>query len=96
MFDTQVWMRYNNVMQEKAPLVHCMTNNVVNNFTANVLLAIGAAPAMVVAKEESAEFAMISSALLINVGTLTPELALSMRLAIGSACAHVRTGCRGY
>jgi Hydroxyethylthiazole kinase, sugar kinase family len=60
----------------------------VNNFTANVLLAIGAAPAMVMAKEESAEFAALASALLINVGTLTPELAQSMRMAIQSARAH--------
>ncbi|MDU4310441.1 MAG: hydroxyethylthiazole kinase, partial [Klebsiella michiganensis] len=31
-----------------SPLVHCMTNDVVQTFTANVLLAIGASPAMVI------------------------------------------------
>uniref|UniRef100_A0A183BWF2 hydroxyethylthiazole kinase n=1 Tax=Globodera pallida TaxID=36090 RepID=A0A183BWF2_GLOPA len=30
----------------RAPLVHCLTNQVVSNFTANVLLALGAVPAM--------------------------------------------------
>ncbi|MCS5960701.1 hydroxyethylthiazole kinase [Klebsiella pneumoniae subsp. pneumoniae] len=30
------------------PLVHCMTNDVVQTFTANVLLAVGASPAMVI------------------------------------------------
>ncbi|MGL4668277.1 MAG: hydroxyethylthiazole kinase [Saezia sp.] len=88
MFNTQILTKYSQAMQQQAPLVHCMTNDVVNNFTANVLLAIGAAPAMVVAQEESADFARLASALLINVGTLTPELALSMRLAIQSARAQ--------
>ena len=31
-------------MRTRAPLVHCLTNHVVTNFTANVLLAAGAAP----------------------------------------------------
>lgn len=85
MFSKQVLRQKCEMMQQQAPLVHCMTNDVVNNFTANVLLAIGAAPAMVMAKEEGADFARIASALLINVGTLTPELAQSMKLAVQAA-----------
>ena len=33
-------------IRSKAPLVHCITNYVVANFTANGLLAIGASPVM--------------------------------------------------
>ncbi|MGI0521046.1 hydroxyethylthiazole kinase, partial [Microbacterium maritypicum] len=35
------------VLREAPPLTHCITNAVVSGFTANVLLALGAAPAMV-------------------------------------------------
>ncbi|EOV9672473.1 hydroxyethylthiazole kinase [Cronobacter turicensis] len=70
-----------------APLVHCITNDVVQNFTANVLLALGASPAMVVDAEEAAQFAAIADALLINLGTLTRPQQQAMRAAIDSACA---------
>ncbi len=72
-------------MHQSAPLVHCITNDVVTNFTANVLLAIGASPAMVVAEEEAADFAKVASALLINVGTLTSTQAKVMTKAIHAA-----------
>lgn len=56
-------------LRQGRPLVHCLTNEVVQEITANVLLAAGASPAMVVAKEEASYFASIASALLINIGT---------------------------
>lgn len=56
-----------------SPLTHCMTNEVVQSFTANTLLALGASPAMVIEPEEASQFAAIASALLVNVGTLTRE-----------------------
>lgn len=68
-----------------SPLVHCLTNIVAANFTANVLLASGAAPAMVEAPEEAAILAGVASALLINVGTLTSAQADGMRAAVSSA-----------
>lgn len=68
-----------------APLTHCMTNDVVQTFTANVLLALGASPAMVIEAEEAQQFAAIADALLINVGTLTAPRAQAMQLAIESA-----------
>ena len=46
-----------------SPLVHCMTNDVVQTFTANVLLAIGASPAMVIDPDEASQFAAIADAL---------------------------------
>ena len=36
-----------------SPLTHCMTNEVVQSFTANTLLALGASPAMVIEPEEA-------------------------------------------
>src|ERR1035437_1637874 len=68
-----------------APLVHCLTNIVVAGFTANVLLAIGASPAMVENAEESGEFAAVASSVLINLGTLSAERERAMRAA---AAAH--------
>jgi hydroxyethylthiazole kinase len=62
-----------------------MTNDVVQTFTANVLLALGAAPAMVIEAEEAAQFSGLASALLINIGTLTSERAAAMLAAIHAA-----------
>lgn len=67
------------------PLVHCITNDVVQNFTANILLAIGASPAMVVAQEEVADFVKVTDSLLINVGTIEKSSAQSMLLAARTA-----------
>ncbi|MFJ5360541.1 hydroxyethylthiazole kinase [Pectobacterium sp. CHL-2024] len=68
-----------------APLVHCLTNDVVQSFTANVLLALNASPAMVVDPEEAAQFSTVADALLINVGTLERSRAEAMRAAVNSA-----------
>ena len=72
-------------LRERRPLVHCMTNIVVAGFTANVLLAVGASPAMVENSEESAEFAAIADALLVNLGTLSPDKVLAMGAAVAAA-----------
>ncbi len=77
-------------VRERGPLVHCLTNIVVAGFTANVLLAVGASPAMVENDREAAEFAAIADALLVNLGTLSAERARAMRLAAESATAHER------
>ena len=68
-----------------APLVHLLTNEVVQEISANVLLAAGASPAMIVAEEEVAAFAAHAGALLINVGTLYPARLSAMRLAVEAA-----------
>lgn len=75
------------LLRHHSPLVHCMTNDVVQSFSANVLLALGASPAMVIDDDEAAQFSALASSLLINVGTLTQERARAMRAAIGSANA---------
>jgi hydroxyethylthiazole kinase len=72
-------------LRTRKPLVHCMTNIVVAGFTANVLLAVGASPAMVENAEESADFAAVADAVLVNLGTLSPHKVTAMRLAVGAA-----------
>jgi hydroxyethylthiazole kinase len=57
-------------LRETGPLVQCLTNSVVTNFTANVLLAAGAAPAMVDIVGEAGPFAGVASGVLVNLGTL--------------------------
>ncbi|RIJ56740.1 hydroxyethylthiazole kinase [Clavibacter phaseoli] len=57
------------MLRERAPLVQCITNAVVTGFTANVLLALGAAPAMTDVPTEAGPFARIASGLLVNLGT---------------------------
>lgn len=72
-------------VRERAPLVQCVTNVVVANFTANALLAVGAAPAMVDAPEESGVLAEAAGALLINLGTITTAQRGGMEAAVGGA-----------
>ncbi|WP_343036746.1 hydroxyethylthiazole kinase [Flexivirga aerilata] len=69
------------------PLVQCITNAVVTGFTANVLLALGAAPAMVDNREEAPVFASVADGVLINLGTLDAEVAQTMRLTAEAAGA---------
>lgn len=64
------------------PLVHSITNFVVMNLNANVLLAMGAAPVMAHAHEEVADMAGIAQALVINIGTLEPYWIEAMKLAL--------------
>lgn len=72
-------------VREENPLVHNITNQVVTNFTANGLLALGASPVMANAKEEVAEMAQLADALVLNIGTLTKETVEAMILAGQSA-----------
>lgn len=60
-------------VRKKNPLVHNITNQVVTNFTANGLYALGASPVMANATEEAADMAKNADALLLNIGTLTSQ-----------------------
>jgi hydroxyethylthiazole kinase len=91
-------------IRARKPLVHNITNYVVMNNTANALLALGASPAMVHANEEVEEFVAISSALVINIGTLSPAWVTAMEKAALAATARgipwvldpVGAGATGY
>jgi hydroxyethylthiazole kinase len=67
------------------PLVHNITNYVVMNFTANVLLAISASPVMAHAIEEVEEMVGLANALVINIGTLSQPWVDSMARAARAA-----------
>ena len=75
---------FENVRKNK-PLVHHITNWVTIYDCANMTRAFGALPVMAHAKEESGDMAAIASALVLNIGTLTPELIDSMIVAGKSA-----------
>lgn len=91
-------------LRDTGPLVHCITNYVAMDVTANALLAIGASPAMVHANEEVEEFVSISSALVVNIGTLSPAWVQAMERAAERAVARgtpwvldpVGAGATGY
>ncbi len=74
-------------LRARGPLVQCITNAVVANFTANVLLAVGAAPAMVDIPEEAGQFASVASGVLINLGTPREEQRTAMVEAVQAAHA---------
>lgn len=67
------------------PLVHCLTNRVVANFTANALLALGASPAMVDIAGEAGPFARVAGGVLVNLGTPLDEQRRAMREAVAAA-----------
>ncbi|MCE0734346.1 hydroxyethylthiazole kinase [Halomonas sp. G15] len=72
-------------LRERAPLIHNITNLVAMNPMANVLLSLGASPAMVHAREEAAEFAALADALTVNIGTLSPLWVEAMEEAAEAA-----------
>ena len=74
-------------VRTRAPLVHSITNLVVMNLNANVLLAAGASPVMAHAHEEVREMVGIAQSLVLNIGTLDPYWVQSMKLALGAARA---------
>src|SRR5881275_1685285 len=68
-------------LRERKPLVHQITNYVVMNETANATLALGALPVMAHAREEVEEMAALAGALVLNIGTLSPDWVDAMLLA---------------
>lgn len=68
-------------LKERHPLVHHITNYVTVNDCANITMCIGAAPVMADAAEEVRDMVAVSSALVLNIGTLNPLQVESMLLA---------------
>lgn len=67
-----------NRLKDKKPLIHNITNYVTVNDCANILLAIGASPIMADDLKEASDITAISSALVINIGTLNERTIESM------------------
>ena len=59
---------------DSSVLSHNMTNTVVQNFAANVCLATGSSPIMSINGPEAADLAKLGGGLVINMGTVTPEI----------------------
>lgn len=75
-------------LRAKAPRVHCVTNAVAQNFTANALLAFGAIPSMTLSGEEIGAFVARSDALLVNLGTFDRERREATSIAVDAASQH--------
>ncbi len=76
-------------LRKTVPLVHNITNYVTVNDCANALLAIGASPIMADDIAEAADITSISSALVINIGTLNQRTVASM-VAAGKKANEMR------
>ena len=74
-------------VRETKPLVHNITNYVVMNFTANLLLAAGASPVMAHAENEVEEMVSFAKALVLNIGTLDDAWIAAMLKAGKTATA---------
>ncbi|WP_313715587.1 hydroxyethylthiazole kinase [Arsenicicoccus bolidensis] len=74
-------------LRATTPLVQSLTNIVVAQWTANVLLAAGAAPAMVDNPHEAEAFARVSGGVLVNTGTPYDDTTAAMRAAVTGAQA---------
>lgn len=82
--ERKIW---NNIQRIRAlsPLVHNITNYVVMNSSANILLAAGASPVMAHAEEEVMDMVGIADALVLNIGTLSKQWIDSMIIALKEA-----------
>ncbi|MGH3423158.1 MAG: hydroxyethylthiazole kinase [Nocardioidaceae bacterium] len=87
-FDARTIATVHTALTERAPLVQCITNYVSMDIAANVLNAAGASPAMVHDAREAGEFAGIASAVVANIGTLSPPWVEGMTAAV--KVAHER------
>lgn len=76
-------------LRDTSPLVQCITNAVVTNFTANALLALGASPAMCDIPGEAGLFASIAGGVLVNLGTPTAEQRDAAREAVAAGTPWV-------
>ena len=75
------------MLRTQHPLVQNITNFVSMDMAANVLLAMGAAPAMVHAPQESADFTKLADALVVNIGTLSADFAAGGEAAVNEVAA---------
>jgi len=72
-------------LRTRGPRVHCITNAVAQNFTANALLAAGCVPSMTLSPEEIAPFVARAQGLLVNLGTFDRERREATEIAVETA-----------
>src|SRR5699024_711227 len=78
-------LHYLSSIKEQKPINYNITNELVTNLARNGLIALGASPAMSKTPEEAEEKAMTAQAVVLNLGTLTKDMAEAMLLAGKSA-----------
>jgi hydroxyethylthiazole kinase len=76
-------------IRARRPRVHCITNSVAQNYTANMLLAVGAVPSMTTDPAEIREFVASADALLVNLGTLDAARQAAITAALEEAVGHM-------
>ena len=74
-------------IRQTAPLIHNITNLVVQNETAEAISAVGGTQITLHTEEEAAEAASACSAIAVNLGTLNTALLLCARTALGTAAS---------
>jgi hydroxyethylthiazole kinase len=72
-------------LRARAPRIHCITNAVAQNFTANALLAAGCVPSMTLSPEEIGAFVGGAQGLLVNLGTFDAERREATKIAVDTA-----------
>jgi hydroxyethylthiazole kinase len=72
-------------IRDRSPRLHCITNSVAQQYTANMLLAAGAVPSMTISPEEIGAFVAGADAVLINLGTFDIERRSAIDVAVGTA-----------
>jgi hydroxyethylthiazole kinase len=72
-------------IRARAPRVHCITNSVAQQYTANMLLAAGAVPSMTISADEIGAFVAGADAVLFNLGTFDRERRAAIETAIAAA-----------
>lgn len=92
-------------LEEKQPLVHCITNPISINQCANLILAVGCRPTMAEHPSEVGEITASADALLLNIANITDVRMKSMMIsaktarekkipvvfdAVGVACSSLR------
>src|SRR5262245_2298592 len=77
-------------LRVRRPRVHCITNTVAQNFTANALLAAGCLPSMTVSPEEVDAFVPGAQGLLVNLGTFDKERREAIMIALDTARSNAR------
>ncbi len=77
-------------LRARRPLVHCLTNPVAANLTANALLCLGGTPLMAEAEAEMVAVSQAADAVLVNLGMQTPARMAAAQIAASFAQCHGR------
>jgi hydroxyethylthiazole kinase len=75
-------------IRERTPRVHCITNSVAQQYTANMLLSAGAVPSMTTSPDEIEAFVAGADAVLINLGTFDRERKTAIETATAMTAAR--------